>query len=108
VPALLVSRRFDGALVLVNIAEQDWPLAETLLWAEGVNLHGADFGVAVLAPGECVLAYAQPAALRDVYVPCNETGSRVPADGALLDGVIRIDGHACAGAVCVVAGETAA
>jgi vitamin K-dependent gamma-carboxylase len=108
VPALLVSRRFEGALVLVNIAESHWPLADMVLSGDGVNLHGADFGIAALAPGECVLAYAQPGALRDVYVPCNETGSRVPVAGALLDGEIRVNGHGCAGAVCVVAGETAA
>lgn len=104
-PALLISRRFPGVLVLINIAQSPYPLDQLRLSAGEAALSGADFGADVLLPGECVLAYAEAEAVRQVFVPCNETGTHAVVDSALLMDTLQVHTSAaddvCSGIVCV-------
>lgn len=90
VPALLVSRRYDGALLLLNAAQTVYPLDGLMLQAGEQQISAADFGVTQLLPGECLLAHTQSAPLRDILVPCDETGSRVIIASTLVDEALQV------------------
>jgi vitamin K-dependent gamma-carboxylase len=100
VPVLLISRRYDDALVLINMVDTPYPLAEMELRSEDAALSGADFGVSWLESGECVLAHLPEADLRHVLVPCDETGSRQVIGDALLEGTMHIHRGADIQQVC--------
>lgn len=114
-PALLISRRYPGVMLLINIAESVYPL-ERLSIQGGANgehrLTAESFGVSALVPGACVLAHTETTDLRAVFTPCDETGSRPVIPPKLLVGALRVEAGAasqkCAGAVCVVADDGAA
>jgi hypothetical protein len=110
-PALLVSRRVDDTLALINITDTVYPLDSVLIRAGDRVLTGADFGVSELLPGECVFAFNEESDSR-ALLPCNETGQRLAVDAALLESPLLIGtgsdaDHRCESHVCVVtAGAT--
>lgn len=105
-PAMLLSRRYPGVLVLINITETIYPLDQIELRAGDKRLSGLAFGVPALMPGECVFASAEIAALDAIHVPCNETGQRITVEPALLNQPLSIvteaNDQTCAGITCIV------
>ncbi len=106
-PALLVSRRYRGVLALVNVTESPYPLSALRIQAGNTVLSGADFGIASLPPGGCVLSHTPDADLSAVLLPCNLTGTRVEIAPVLLRSPLLIQTAAealsCGGLVCVAA-----
>jgi hypothetical protein len=108
VPALLVSRRYEDVLALVNTTNDPYPLDRLMLRTGNYALAGSAFGVDQLAPGGCVFAHTASADLQTVFVPCNETGARQQIDGVLLEAPLVIDtgtgkAQRCDEARCLVA-----
>lgn len=107
IPALLVSRRYEGVVLLVNITEQPFSLDNFALQSDAYTLHAQDFGTQTLDAGECLLAHQRTADLGAVFVPCNERGSRVilpPTTQPLPPLVLRSHSAQtrCTGIVCVL------
>lgn len=106
-PALLISRRDKGALVLLNITETAFPLAALRLQAGDETLSGLDFGLNELAPNACVIAHGVQADLRHVFPICNEAGTRQVLNETAWDSVFSVwfagqEAHICAQPVCLV------
>ncbi|GAB4521891.1 MAG: hypothetical protein OHK0046_33750 [Anaerolineae bacterium] len=106
IPTLLISRRYAHAVVVINIAERDFPLEALTIGAGEQALAGLDFGVMALKSGECLLAHTEDAPLQTIFLPCNETGTRLVIPGVLLENPLPVEtGHTlmtCEKAVCVV------
>lgn len=110
IPALLLSRRYAGTLILVNAAQSDYPLDALTVDMGGQRFAGDLFGVKTLRAGECVMAYLVSASPQGVFVPCNQVGVPVILPDGMLDGDIHITSgdaaHLCRGEVCMVAHES--
>jgi hypothetical protein len=112
VPALLVSRRLDNTLALINITRTAYPLDGLQIRAGDQVLTGSDFGIDELLPGECVFAYDPDGDDSGALMPCNETGQRQEVDAALLASPLTIKTggtveQTCDDHVCVVTIEEA-
>jgi hypothetical protein len=105
-PALLISRRIEGALFLINIADTPFQLDRLTLHGEGHSMMPADFGMTSLATGECLIMHAPQADLLSIYVPCNQVGEVIPLALALNDGALEVrNGESaipCAKMGCVI------
>jgi hypothetical protein len=112
VPALLITRRYEGVMLLVNTTEAVYPLDQLTMYSgASPMLSGADIGIATLQPGECVMAHTPDADLQAVFAPCNETGTRILLEPDHLNGPLRVEvgdrSTRCDGAACMVtAGST--
>jgi len=73
-PAMLISRRFDGALVFVNMTEIPFPLADLTLQAGDTTLSGEQFGLVYLAEDECAVAHLLGTDGMGLFPICNERG----------------------------------
>lgn len=106
-PALLVSRRFEQAMLLINITEVPFALSDLWLGSRDFVLSGTDFGVEALMPGECLLAYGPDAPLTDVFGACTEVGAVTLTEWSPMAGALSLsigeDVHVCEGPACVVA-----
>jgi hypothetical protein len=107
VPALLASWRYPGALLLVNITDEIYPLSDLTLQLGSQQLPGTAFGIYEMMPGECLLAYSAETELAQILVPCNEMGMRVLLPEAPDPALLRISSGSlqqqCPAPVCVIA-----
>ncbi|MCA9911945.1 MAG: HTTM domain-containing protein [Anaerolineae bacterium] len=107
-PALLISRRLDGALVFINMTEIPFLLVDIELQAGDIVLSGEDLGMVYLAEDECAVATVPQAATADLFPICNERGRySLSAEQAILqeqDFLVRFRGEqlTCTGLLCVV------
>jgi vitamin K-dependent gamma-carboxylase len=107
-PAVLVSRRAPGLLVIVNLTEDPFPLDQLTFEADGQRLSGADFGLEALWARECVVAHSPGLDLGTVFLTCNEAGSRLVIDEVFWGQPLNIalddqNARACAEPVCTIA-----
>lgn len=119
VPALLVSRRIEGVLLLVNITERPFPLADLTLRIDEAEagadaaavLTGARFDVPRLAPGGCVFAVYDPGMnTADLPLICQPTGTIPTLDPAFASAalVVKVGEAAvsCTGIACVIPAQS--
>lgn len=108
-PALLLSRRYAGALLLLNVTEQPYPLDGLVIHAGEQRFTGADFGASALLAGECLLIHSADADLTTIFAPCNQSGSPLVLGRGALDAAIRIESgtrsEVCDGVVCIITDE---
>ncbi|MDX2141215.1 MAG: HTTM domain-containing protein [Chloroflexota bacterium] len=108
VPVLLISRRTEGVLLLMNVGATPYSISSLRIETSEHHLQGDALGVTALLPYECLIVHTDDADLANVFVPCNETGARVVIAPALLHDRLQVTTDAetseCAGASCVVAG----
>lgn len=107
-PALLISRRMDGALVFINMTEIPFPLADIRLEAGGQSFSGESLGVVYIAEDECAIAYMPGTDASNLFPICNErarTELTVEAN-ILLEEAYKVHFRGsiihCEGVLCVV------
>lgn len=105
VPTILLSRRIESGLILMNIAEAAYPLHDVVIRVGAQALTAQDFGVTTLEPGECVKAFLPGTDLGRIFVPCNEVGQLASlASSSQQDTVVFESGpisQPCQAASCV-------
>ncbi|MFW5696781.1 MAG: HTTM domain-containing protein [Phototrophicaceae bacterium] len=80
-PTLLMSRRVEGAVTLINAAQAPFPLADLRLAVDnGIWLSGTHFGATELAPGECLVIRTQAVEMPPILPNCAEVGARQMLD----------------------------
>jgi hypothetical protein len=106
VPALLISRRYTDAILLINLTQKIFPLNQFTLAGEGFSLQGADWGLAELAAGECLSIQSDNADTPIIFVPCNQAGvittNQLPATTTPLTISHATMQTECSAIICVV------
>lgn len=111
VPALLISQRYPGVLLLINITESIVSLDDFVLELGDTLLNVADSGAGVLLPGECLLTHTRDASLQSVFAACNEVGSRLILPDSFTSEPLQVNTgtitQTCTGPACVVTRQDA-
>lgn len=107
-PALLISRRHDGVLLLINMTDAPFTLADLAIHAGDALWRAETSGVAQLPPQSCVIAHQASADLSQLFPICNEIGARqgLPDDTDLWQLPLVVQQASritrCEGLACVV------
>lgn len=79
-PTLLLSRRMDDTLILINLTEVAFPLEALSLVAEAGSLAGEQWPVRMLEPDQCLIASTPQTDWMRVYPVCNAIESNLVRD----------------------------
>lgn len=75
--SLLLAKRGEDSLFVVNQSAGDFPLGSLVLGEDDGRVAGSEWGVPVLAPGECVTVWKDDKKPKAPDVTCTEVGSRL-------------------------------
>ena len=76
-PTLLISRRIDGVLIIINITQEAIPMKELILTIGAYDITAEHLLLDELAPDACLVVHEEGADISYVLPICNEATQRI-------------------------------